>query len=260
MAELESKDIVVESNDKQDAISFISRILLFSNGLSLWQQDALRRIFDHKITDIDINELATLAKSDCGIELSGAPKSLPLSISNIPATPQVDDVVQLLELKNVKNVNALAEHQTLSFLPKGITVIYGGNGTGKSGYSRILKSACRARKSSKIFGNVYNSTIGTPEADILVKRSGNDSELIHWSEDNSQELANLIVYDRDCERGYIDEKGQIQFEPPNLNIFKELVDVHKRVRQSLLDENDNIQIVNVDETVEDLANHPDSLE
>jgi len=41
-------------------------------------------------------------------------------------------------------VNALAEEQTLNLAP-GLTVVYGDNGAGKSGYIHILKGACHAR-------------------------------------------------------------------------------------------------------------------
>ena len=49
-------------------------------------------------------------------------------------------------------MNALAENQTLKFAA-GLTVVYGDNGAGKTGYIRILKQACRARGREQILGN-----------------------------------------------------------------------------------------------------------
>ncbi len=36
-----------------------------------------------------------------------------------------------------------------------MTIIYGDNGMGKSGYARILKRACRARHPGEIEPNIY---------------------------------------------------------------------------------------------------------
>ena len=46
-------------------------------------------------------------------------------------------------------MTALAREQTLEFQPAGLTVIYGDNASGKSGYARILKKVCRARAAEK---------------------------------------------------------------------------------------------------------------
>jgi ABC-type enterochelin transport system ATPase subunit len=53
--------------------------------------------------------------------------------------------VSLSKLYNLKHVNALQPGETLTFQKSGLTVIYGDNGAGKSGYARVLKQACRAR-------------------------------------------------------------------------------------------------------------------
>ena len=52
-------------------------------------------------------------------------------------------------------VNALAPNQTLSFGPN-VTVVYGQNTAGKSGYTRILKRACRSRFTEEILGDVLS--------------------------------------------------------------------------------------------------------
>ena len=72
-----------------------------------------------------------------------------LDAAYIVASPDTGKLIQLTSLANVLNVNALAADQVLNFDQTGLTIIYGGNGSGKSGYSRALKRACRARDQSE---------------------------------------------------------------------------------------------------------------
>ena len=85
-----------------------------------------------------------------------------------------DALVTLTAIEKVRHVNALAEGERLSFFQKGVTVVYGDNGSGKSGYIRILKQACRARsmKGEKVIPNIYGAASGTPQARLLFTEDG----------------------------------------------------------------------------------------
>jgi predicted ATPase len=47
-------------------------------------------------------------------------------------------------IENIENVNALATKQSIIINPN-LTIVYGGNGTGKSGYIRLLNNAFKAK-------------------------------------------------------------------------------------------------------------------
>ncbi len=90
----------------------------------------------------------------------------------MPETSVANAPVSLESIFHHRGVNALAEGQTLRFAPN-LTVVYGDNATGKTGYIRILKSACRARGQEKILGNVVSgATPLTPLVAIRYKIGG----------------------------------------------------------------------------------------
>lgn len=60
-----------------------------------------------------------------------------------PANPT--SVVPLTAIKQLTNINTLANGARPPVARSGITGIYGEIGLGKSGYSRAFKKACRAR-------------------------------------------------------------------------------------------------------------------
>jgi len=72
-------------------------------------------------------------------------KASRLSADQIPTSAASSVQIKLIAMRDLRNVNATASGQRLSFSPQGLTLIYGDNGSGKSGYSRVLKRACRAR-------------------------------------------------------------------------------------------------------------------
>jgi ABC-type molybdenum transport system ATPase subunit/photorepair protein PhrA len=62
----------------------------------------------------------------------------PLGAGDLPAAASQGVPFTLLAMKDLVNVNRIVGNQVLKFAPNGVTVIYGDNGSGKSGYSRVL--------------------------------------------------------------------------------------------------------------------------
>lgn len=94
--------------------------------------------------------------------------------------------VTVQSIYHQRGVNALAENQTLKFGP-GLTVVYGDNAAGKSGYTRILKSACRARGAEHILGNVLSGTTPlTPIVSIKYK-VGDEGASQEWAGEGDDE-------------------------------------------------------------------------
>ena len=65
--------------------------------------------------------------------------------SEIPGTSESGDPVALLAVADVAGVNALLPDQRLTFGDSGLTIIYGDNASGKSGYARLIRQAVTAR-------------------------------------------------------------------------------------------------------------------
>jgi hypothetical protein len=133
--------------------SAFEMILEWSPARPTWQQDALRRIVAKgRLNSDDIAQLTALClkcKGKAGIELD----PVPLTGSDRYIRTTAGGTITLLSISDVRNANRLACGQTLNFAPAGMTIVYGDNGSGKSGYARILKRACRARYSTEILPN-----------------------------------------------------------------------------------------------------------
>ena len=211
----------------------LAEILSWSESLPLWQRDALRRLMLADSLDTEsITELTTLCKSAHG--LSESQDTEPLDKSHIPTDSTDAGAVRLLSITHHSGVNALAEDQKISF-GHGLTVVYGDNASGKSGYTRILKSACQARGTEAILGNVLSGTAPlTPSVSIrfTVGDDGNEQE---WT-DNAEGgdfLSRVSVFDSHSAAVYLKERTDVAFRPFGLDLFDKLSNTCEEVRKRL---------------------------
>jgi len=212
-------------------------ILDWSQARPAWQRDALRRIVSKgRLDDSDIKELTDLCKQGRGAKINGLKPAF-LAKAHLPANPGQGAQVSLLSVSDVDGVNNLAPDQTLTFEQNGITIIYGDNGAGKSGYARILKRACRARHAGRIEPNIYaqqppparaSATItyavgGVPQA----SESWQDADHPHPT------LSAVSVFDGDCASVHIRERNEVAFHPFGLDIPDELANACQAVKDAL---------------------------
>src|SRR5690606_25779292 len=132
-------------------MAILQEILVWTQGLPKWQSDAVSRLLAKQtLTPQDYEDLYALLKLAHGIPDPKNRLPRPLAADQIPAQVEESIHIELRAIKNLRNVNAIAENHQLAVGWGGMTVIYGDNGAGKSGYSRVLKHACRARDQSEI--------------------------------------------------------------------------------------------------------------
>jgi hypothetical protein len=127
-----------------------------NQNLTQWQQEAFRRLLSKSdLTDKDKNELFDRALIDLGFKQLPTPlPELSLTAIDLPPLPSPKLKVRLLSLRQVQNLNALKAGQRISF-GKQLTVIFGENASGKSGYVRLMKAACAAKVVEDLLPDVF---------------------------------------------------------------------------------------------------------
>lgn len=214
-------------------MSILQEILIWAKGLAPWQSDTVSRLFTKEsLTADDLDDLYALLKIEHGISDPKGRTANPLADDKIPAGTQPNEHVELMAMKNLANVNAIAEKQRLEFGAKGLTVIYGDNGSGKSGYSRVLKKACRARDQSEQIlpnANTPPGKAGPAAASFEITINGTAKEL-QWENDKPapQELSSLAIFDTRCARAYLDEEDDFSYVPYGFDILEGLASVCKQ--------------------------------
>ncbi|MDA8120369.1 MAG: AAA family ATPase [Gammaproteobacteria bacterium] len=213
-------------------MNVLQEILEWSQGRPMWQRDALRRlVLNGELSDEDISSLTEICKSAHG--LAEQQETDPLAKEYMPNRAAGAVPISLVSIFHHRGVNALAEDQTLNFA-SGLTVVYGDNGAGKTGYIRILKSACRARGQEHILGNVVSGTSPLAPVVAIKYKVGTEPEPREWVGTGGDEfISRVSVFDTQCAAVYLTEKTDVAFRPFGLDLFDKLVKACKAVRVKL---------------------------
>jgi energy-coupling factor transporter ATP-binding protein EcfA2 len=106
--------------------------------------------------------------------------------------------IQLKKLHKITGLNRLSPDSVIEFSPN-LTVIYGENGTGKSGFSRILKDIGYSYElETKLIPNIYSEDSQDISAEIDYECDG-ISNIFTWKPGiKKEELKDISVYNSSC--------------------------------------------------------------
>jgi len=216
-------------------MTILQEIHAWSKGLAPWQQDAIARLYgDRNLSAADLDDLYALAKAEAKIPDPEGRTTKILQDAEVAQQADPARLVQLAGLKDLADVNALANGGRIPIALTGLTVIYGENGAGKSGYSRVFKHACRARdRRERILpnANLDPKTTGIAQAVFEAVIDGTAVDL-PWSFGSNppEQLSDISIFDTHCARAYIDNHGDFAYAPYGLDILEGLVAVCTKLK------------------------------
>lgn len=155
----------------------------FFDGVSKlpeWQQDIVVRLVKYgknAVIDSQMDDISCLIKGKFDIPLpENSSEIVPQKLMRdmLPEDLDATDDVTIYGIRNIKNVNALAENgitfRRNNIPGAGLTIVYGRNGSGKTGLIRILKaiSAARTKEQEIIYTNCLTNDPTPPTATIHI--------------------------------------------------------------------------------------------
>ena len=204
-------------------------LLAWSAGRLPWQQDALRRLaMQGELTADDLLALRLQIEQAAGLPVEDVPEPVPLAEEHLNQAASNNPRTVLVSLGPVRHVDRLSSDQPpLRFAINGITLVYGANASGKSGYCRIARQLCRSLSPIDLRGNVYDAGAQAPPEVAVAFRVGGDDqpkeELIWYADqDPPAELSRISVFDTASARVYVDRQRKIEFLPYELDLMNKL--------------------------------------
>jgi hypothetical protein len=142
------------------------------------------------LTDAQLDAICQLFLKEKALAPGG-----PVSVAQLnddPSALVAGSGLFLTQLGDLKNVNALAESQKIDFNAK-LTIVFGENACGKTGYVRVLKKAAAVRTSETVLPDLSQAqrTGQPPSARIAYKLGQSDEQAVDW-----KDQAGLVPFNR----------------------------------------------------------------
>ncbi len=217
----------------------VERIASWVKGKPIWWQHAIRlSLRDGELVPATLQEIYQIAKMERDLLDKDASYAGAESTIDTTGFEAESGEVTLTSINKVVNVGILAEDQMLEFPKKGLTVVFGDNGAGKSGYSKICRHACLARgKTPEILGNVFEvSTL--PSSAIISVDIGGATEIKEWNlgfaSDNN--LKSIRVFDGAVADNFVSSEDELGYKPLGLHLLEDLASVIDYVKRQVAEE------------------------
>lgn len=192
------------------------------------------------LTDEDIDQCYENLSEHLGL-IAPLPQKPALSFKKevVVAPEEVSAVKKkIMEVKNFEDVNALSPDCSIKFGPN-LTLVYGSNGSGKSGVGRLLCNACFSRGEREILPNVRTASIPGPEAKatfVMDDGVGNQSEIKYILGDNNDDLKCFSVFDSESVLIHLDQSNHVNFTPAQIKIFDKVAITISKLEEKLTNE------------------------
>lgn len=167
-------------------------------------------------------------KAEKGLTDEAPPPSPKLEIDDDNGNGEIPLV--LLSLDKVHGVNALEDDQVIEF-NRHLTLLYGQNGAGKTGYSRVLKRAAKVRSAEPILPNAHaQGPQPTPSARIRFTLDDVEGEVLWENEEGIAPFSRLSVFDWLSVTIHLDDKLGYLYTPAELSLFTYVSDGIERLQ------------------------------
>ena len=135
-----------------------------------------------------------------------------------------------MTIERPEHVNALESKEPMTFEPRGLTIVYGDNGSGKSGYARLLKRITRARHREDVLTDVFRDTSLAKPTALVSVRIGDAEERLDCPESSRPELQRMLFYDAACGSAYIASESDFPYRPSALFVLDGIIEACVAVR------------------------------
>jgi AAA domain len=205
------------------------------NSLAKWQRCLVSKaISKGRLSTEDIAEVFEILQHTNGLSDSGEDEPSPTAS---PRAEKAYRPLRLAKIDGLAGINAIPDGSTLTFDP-GLTVVYGRNGAGKSGFARLLANACFSRYTPDILANIYaEHECASPAAVFHIELDGELQPPIQYSlEMKHDELQRMCFFDVTIAKLHVSHASNFEFKPSGFDVFPEMARVYGELSKLLIAE------------------------
>lgn len=220
----ESSSTLVKQMAKQPAAqpqnSARELLVEWANGQENWVRRIAREVLSTRQPPSDeaIDEAYALCLSEK--DLIDEPVVAEPILELGAAEDEKGESLRLVALKGVENVNRLAQGQEIQFNQR-LTILYGENATGKSGYVRILKRVAAVRSAEPVLADIHATSTPGPPTARLEYALGSDAASAKWmGQAGIRPFTRMCIFDSRAVSFHLDDELTYSYTPRDLALFQ----------------------------------------
>jgi len=131
--------------------------------------------------------------------------------------------IELVKISDICGVNRLASKQSLEF-SKDMTVVYGENGTGKTGYGRVLKNFGYCYDAETKIHPDVNGGCSCKQSALIDYKTGGTDQVFTWDGANECiDLAGISFFNNNCVSLSLDGERTLLVSPIGFHLFTVMI-------------------------------------
>ncbi|EKZ9001012.1 AAA family ATPase [Vibrio fluvialis] len=193
-----------------------------------WVQYAAQSILkQEQLTEEKIQEIKELVKNKESQTLSQQ-----VDLGEFEDKVDANNQIWIKSIGDIVGIDNLNPRLPLTF-DKKLTIIYGNNGSGKSGYTRILKKACGKNNANNLKPNIFK--VPPTENRCSITIDGAVQKQFNWVANSPPipEISSTEIFDSSTGGLYLDTENEMSYVPIEVLLFEKLVSVTTSVKSKL---------------------------
>lgn len=202
-----------------------------------WLQEAADRLLNQgRLHDQDIAAVADLLRTE-----KGQAVTTHRGFASLTKAPSVPGELRLMSISDVQGIENLSPKAPLDFGSGNLVVVYGHNGSGKSGYTRILKRASGKPRAAPLKANVFGDVPAARQCKLEFKDGQNTKASVWKADDQALDALRAIdIFDSDEAQHYLTKESSAVYVPPLVFMFEQLAAGCDSVKQAIQAEQDKL--------------------
>lgn len=201
--------------------------------LPKWQQKLSYLIMEKKhISEEELNRIYDVFKTETKLQSGKISEDIE-KVCNVNLENSPNVIWQ--GVGNLHGVNKLKSNSELN-VSSGLTVIYGENGSGKSGYTRLLNNAFISRGDQDILPNIFENKPEQVSADFKFSIDGNNIEYKYPDDKDAYAFKTIRNFDAKSAADDMNKESKIDFAPSELSFFDKFLSACLEIQKRLDDE------------------------
>lgn len=221
---------------EQQVETLETEVKKFADGLPYWAKFICSEILSgNELTEDKYESAFSYLLEELDLKEKGEKPVLSISY-NPNASDDFKANIIFNSLSNIEGVNALAENQSIE-LTENLTIIYGSNGAGKSGYVRLLKNVFYSKDRETIEPNIHLDNGHKPiKADFQFTTDEGALSLKYPDDVGNGVFNQFAVFDGEIGRRHLKYRNDFKFRPAGLRLFNEFNTALENLNSRLITE------------------------